>query len=291
MLHYDYIYILPIFPPNFGKVDRAGFAYHFQFLNDYTHLQNKSVLIICSIRGPEAPGGEVLSSGQSQEDDATHRRWISEKHDVVQHIKGLFDKTNISPQIELMFDFRPNYGGTVAALWDSWKHILQDKITAKYVVCTEDDWLHSAWDDREWVLEQGYFCVGMMGGCGSGYGYKTILPEYFQSQNSIPYASKFNGRLIHMMDGGLYFIKYESLEKIEARIGSFTKAPSNEAYDHSLHGILYGEVGFPGEMWEAGMRFYGMSDLSLTLKRLVDRPTLWYKLFSDQFQRAILPLL
>jgi hypothetical protein len=46
-------------------------------------------------------------------------------------------------------------------------------------------------------------------------------------------------------DGGFYFSTIENLSKIENKIGVFHKGDQTTKYNHTIDGILLGEVGFP----------------------------------------------
>lgn len=50
-------------------------------------------------------------------------------------------------------------------------------------------------------------------------------------------------------DGGYYFSTINNFHKIESKIGIFHKGNTNTKYNHSIDGIILGEVGFPSEIY------------------------------------------
>jgi len=224
--HYDYIYIVCYFAGNVTKVDRAKFK-HFEFMSKYPYLANKSVLLVISIRGN--PGSLEKS------------------------LREEFDRYDYPCDVDLKFNFKKNSGGTVAALWDVWKDVVEGNFTSNYVLCLEDDWAFSNWPEREGLLENGNIYSGMV-----SHPTQEVLDNHVKRQVPGRFGAHnpaLRGQYTEWTDGGLYLLKYNSLREIESKIGHFTKAPVNEEYDHSSHGIEYGEVGFPTELKKAGYKF------------------------------------
>ena len=56
-------------------------------------------------------------------------------------------------------------------------------------------------------------------------------------------------------DGGFYFTTLERLCKINEKIGIFAKGDCNTQYTNQNDGINYGEVGFPTQLYHAGLKF------------------------------------
>lgn len=222
--HYDYVYIICwcIESKRLNHLDA-----HIEFLNTYKYLSGKTILVIISARGDEETN--MLS-------------------------KYNFESDNV----DILVDYNKNYGGTVASLWDSWKKILSGKITSKYVITVEDDWVFSNFPKRESLLDEGYIYSGM---------FSHIAGEYLKEGIKGNVKRRFGHHFDFLgsndpvwTDGGLYFLKYDSLKEIENAIGPFTNANPNEAYDHTLHGIIHGEVGFPARLMHAGFKFRAMTD-------------------------------
>ena len=165
--------------------------------------------------------------------------------------------------------------GTVKALW----HVFN---WCKQSWCQEDTYI-SCWEDdhvpkqEKWLetlvseLNSGdYVYIGML--TKSSYpvekyneeywriGYKYIPSEFIHNYKNHPRWSE------HVMpfekwkytDGGMYFSRFDLLQRINDKIGQFTNAPEDELYQRQSHGIEHGEVGFPSRVFDAGLRFKGL---------------------------------
>lgn len=161
-----------------------------------------------------------------------------------------------------------NTGGTVASMWFLWKELEKQNITSDYFATWEADIVpkNKKWFDIcKQSLNDGNIYVGML--TKSGYpfvkyndefvkkGYKYF--PFYSKKIKIPSQKFYSYKQMHWTDGGFYFMKFDSLKIIENKIGCFTKANLNEKYDHTIHGIELGEVGFPTELWLNNFKFKG----------------------------------
>jgi len=252
MVHYDYVYIICC---NSGSERYIHtLPSHFSFLEHYSYLKEfslpfpnfqprgtmeppKSILVVISLRGDKNPAFE-------------------------QKVQEFFSlQISRKDKITLLIDRRRNWGGTIGSLWDTWKYILEGKITAGYVALCEDDWICNNWPLREKLVNDGYIYVGMQLNCTdridfywirTGYRWVNCKDRSFQGQLEGFLGGKIDKYI--WSDGGNYFFKYSSLAEIEKKIGIFTKAPLDEEYHWTNHGINYGEAGFPSNLHAVGYK-------------------------------------
>ena len=169
-----------------------------------------------------------------------------------------------------------NSGGTVKAMWNVYKHLLQKKsIISEYFGTWEDDFVFAKSthiDDIKHHFDNGCLFVGSM------WEDEWFLadPDEFTRKGKKNFT-KARGGSSSVFHGCCptnehhheqlenywwcedpYVMKYENLEKIESLIGKFTLAPDTERYRHGRHGIYFGEVGFPTRLHKAGGNFFGV---------------------------------
>ena len=70
----------------------------------------------------------------------------------------------------------------------------------------------------------------------------------------------YTNKQLRWVDGGMYFMRYETLKKMEDLYGCFTRASQNEKYQHRKHGIEYGEIEFPTRLHVLGFKFKGLTN-------------------------------
>jgi hypothetical protein len=251
--HYDYIYVICCYPGHTDSRFRGALKGQFLFLEKYHYLNEfvrafepypsnepcKEVLCIVSLRG----------KGRN---DILHHRI---REDAPKQVQEIWNGAVTKPNLSLLVDQRNNWGGTIGALWDTWKYLLGDKITSNFVILCEDDWVGNNWPLREKLVNDGYIYVGMQRGCvdrsdfmfiRDGYRYWNRKDHTMAIDNHPNFGDKFDRYIF--TDGGYYFFKYESLRMIKEKMGAFTKADPNEEYNYTTHGCDYGEVGFPTEL-------------------------------------------
>jgi len=278
MKRFDYVYILCIWPGR-NRVLHTARA-HMNFLRQYEYLKDrvyprfvdarvkttgdKSVLLVVAIRGDLCP-------------------------DYERQVQEAFDGLCMPSNIHLKVVRHTNWGGTIGSLWDVWKDVLKGKIVSQYVSVSEDDYISSNWSLRERLLELGYIYVGMILSqkhCGhlywvSKHGYRTLhrndRPVIGNALNFI--HAKYGYENLDWTDGGFYFMKYESLQAIENKIGIFTKAPKDKPYNHTRDGMYFGEAGFPTELQAAGFKIIGLGPESHRPYRNLGRaPELFFRI-------------
>lgn len=246
MIHYDYIYIIPIF------TRYKNIQYHYAFLSQYPRLKNKSILYI------------IRQCGDSTADE------------IQQAIENIppapADRT-----IDVQLIKNINWGMLVGSLWDGWQYVKQEGITADYVLAMEDDYVYNHWDRHEDALDQGFIYSGMFSCIGLTaptedqremylrffkQGYKDVKGDP-EDEGAFRLVKELGADKRRWTDGGLYFLKYSSLQEIEDKLGIFTKAPYQEIKDkedYAVHGIRYGEIGFPTSLYGRGYKFTAMLD-------------------------------
>jgi len=238
---YHYVYMTCIFA---GSRRGAGnVRRHLQFVCNYNHLQDgkKRVLFVVSVRG----------------DHEEYERQVTQ---------ALFEENTRPDYVDIVCLKDENWGMLVGALWDTWRFLKKENIKSKYVLACEDDWLFSHWPHRARLLKRkGYIYVGM-------FSYINMKREPLKYARYLQNGVKESrcdggwGRVVtHFKpnkriwtDGGLYFMKYDALQKMEDAMGVFTKAPRH--FDKGIHGVDFGEVGFPTELHHLGFRFRAFTE-------------------------------
>jgi hypothetical protein len=233
---YDYAYIICLWPGYSLRMPNV--LLHLEFLKAYKYAQTKKILYIISVHG-----------GQPE---------------CVDLVQQLLECTSCPPNIDIQIIQNKNWGMLQGALWFGYKFLKDNNINAQYVMAMPDDWRFNHWPLREQLLEQ-YDYVGMFSSCGFGdpntaHNYRRFVKQGFKDVLQDP---EDNGvvRMLGILhadrrrwtDGGLYVFKYKTLLEVEKKIGIFSKAQGE--CDFGEHGITFGEVGFPTEIYAAGFRF------------------------------------
>jgi len=178
-----------------------------------------------------------------------------------------------------------NSGGTVRSMWTVHKELQKHKISSKYFGTWEDDYIFSSnlfLNEVEIYLQRGYLFVGALwteplitqagefgydGASGHSYddmvkkGYKYLPPPGPNPNRHVPWLNCISPSIKeedYRWCEDPYVMHFENLNKLESLIGEFTLANPNEKYEHALHGINHGEVGFPTRIHLAGGKFFGL---------------------------------
>ena len=197
-------------------------------------------------------------------EDKTKLFVVSQKEEnekTSQIIQSHFD-SNKDNKIDTLLLSGPNFGMLVGSLWDTWEYCKKNNISSDYIVSMEDDWIYNRWEIKERLLEK---CV----------------PRDYNDQRQTKIMEELRaGHLTERRwtDGGLYFLKFSSLQEIENRIGKFTKA--KEPFNYYDHGITYGETGFPTSLTGAGFKFRAHEYM------LLQKDRRWISLSSVQLARV-----
>lgn len=258
MPHYDYIYIVSSFTglhgynKNYHKYQRRleNIQSQLTFLQNYRYRRDnhKSVYFV------------VSQCGGNKE--------------IEQKTKDIL-REGASGEISCCYISRYNWGMLPGAFYDAWQQVKAKSITADYVIAICDDWIFNHWEDREALLKAGYSCVGHF----SSMGFKDDNAEIYKDWccRGYKYVDESLGDL-HVdafkvaaqadkrrwMDGGGYFFSFKALEEMDKVMPLFTRAPRStdnpqdpKTLEHIFgeHGVFYGEVGFPTEMWARGFKF------------------------------------
>jgi len=245
MAFYNYVYII-CFNGNTPDRMHGTFDKHCSFVRHYKWLQplpipwtndvrpQQKVLMIASVRG-----------GANQE----------------QKLREIFSNWKMPQEIELAVCHYQNWGGTIGALWDGWRYLKSNGITAQYVMVSEDDWISNSWPLRERLLDEGFICVGhQLGTVDDTHllfmrnGYRSCPIGTRSTTGTDWFEAKYKPDKWVWMDGGFYFFKYEGLQQIEDKIGPFTKAPQDQPYCWQRDGVGYGELCFPWELHYNGFK-------------------------------------
>ncbi len=237
MKHYDYVYVVCFWGTDPQCQNRkTNLTNHMKFLARYPFLKDKSCLMIIGQRGINPD----LSA------------WITEET-----TKCL--TSNISFQLLT----GPNWGMLVGTLWDAWKYLEKEQITAQYVLAMEDDWFYNHWGMRSTILDkEPIIYLGMFSSIGFSNPESEAQYRRWVKQG---FKEVCNSTTLRWTDGGCYMLKFSSLKRIENVIGCFTKAPKVEIVDrngYGEHGIQYGEVGFPTELHSKGFKFRAFTDVA-----------------------------
>ncbi len=245
-MEYDNVYVMVCFSGHWEYRTRKNLQTHLQFVNQYSIFHNRKVLFIVSQRGLDSSVSEEINS-------------------ILQQDK--------SSNVDTVLLTSMNWGMTVAALWDAWKYCKQKQVVAKYLSCTDDDWLFNHWKAREELIEQ-----EQLVGCGVftvmqnnpdyivwfKQGYKEVK---VQEPGWAPVLKELNAPNLRWTDGAFYYMSYPTLAQIEAKMGCFTKAPQEEITrendGYGIHGIRYGEIGFPTSLYGYGFKFKAYTGSSI----------------------------
>ncbi len=133
-----------------------------------------------------------------------------------------------------------NWGGTIAAFWNSYQYIKQN-----YPNENEEEIELAHFEEDFWVLDD------------SWYNQAHIL---LQNNQYIYVGESITGQVKQTKektwtDGGFYFSNLKKLKQIEEKIGIFHKGNQNTLYEHWEDGIKHGECGFPTLLYNSGFRF------------------------------------
>lgn len=155
-----------------------------------------------------------------------------------------------------------NWGGTIAALWYAYLYIKSRNISdTTYIAHFEEDF-HSIND--KWFVDS----KNLLNSTDSVYigehTASTSNPEQNEKMCKVvkndtrchgeyifkDIYSKYNCNIIDSKytDGGYYFSNLINLKCIEKKIGIFHKGNQHTKYDHTIDGIILGEVGFPSQI-------------------------------------------
>lgn len=145
-----------------------------------------------------------------------------------------------------------NWGGTIAALWYTYK-FLSSHNKEGYVAHFEEDFgpKNSNWYSvakeklTDNIIYVGESNIGRIKSRNDD-GRKTSPMHINQPHLKTPEV---------WTDGGFYFSTVERLKIIENKIGIFHKGNINTKYSNLLDGISLGEVGFPTLLFHAGLKF------------------------------------
>lgn len=145
-----------------------------------------------------------------------------------------------------------NWGGTIAALWYTYK-FLSSNDREGYVAHFEEDFgpKNSNWYSvakeklTDNIIYVGESNIGRIKSRNDD-GRKTSRMHINQPHLKTPEV---------WTDGGFYFSTVERLKIIENKIGIFHKGNINTKYSNLLDGISLGEVGFPTLLFHAGLKF------------------------------------
>ena len=144
-----------------------------------------------------------------------------------------------------------NWGGTIAALWYTYKFLNSNKRDGYVVHMEEDfgpknnDWYNVAKKKLSNVVYVGESNIGRIKkGNDDGRLTNRIFRNTWRAAKQEVWT-----------DGGFYFSTVKKLKTIEEKIGIFHKGTQTDKYDHILDGISIGEVGFPTLIYHTGLKF------------------------------------
>lgn len=233
---YDYAYIISLWPGYPRRMPNV--LEHLEFLKVYKYAKTKNILYLISVRG----GGSAC----------------------VDLVNELLSETSCPENITIQVMQNKNWGMLQGALWDGYQFIKQNNINPTYVMAMPDDWRYNHWQIREQLLEK-YDYIGMFSHCNfinpdTAHHYRRFVAQGFKDVPQDPedpgitkVLQELHADKRRWTDGGLHVFKYRTLIEVEKRIGIFSKAKGE--CDFGIHGITYGEVGFPTELYSAGFRF------------------------------------
>lgn len=180
--------------------------------------------------------------------------------------------------IDIQIYYRFNTGGTVQTMYQTYKYLIQNKITTKYIGVWEDDCIfknENILDEVQVYLDKGCIYVGSYWDCEDGYalplningGVKRLIPNkpnrivpWVTNSHIIPHSndSTFISDDKYLWCEDPYITTMDNLKLIDKKMGCFTLAPLDQIYTHCEHGINYGEVGFPTRLHLNGFTFFGL---------------------------------
>ena len=183
-------------------------------------------------------------------------------------------KNKENEKLDIKIIHRFNTGGTTQTLYDSYKYLINNKISCELLGVFEDDAIfniNNILDKVKKYIEEGNVIVGSFWEKDNNpytgvkrldipYNQKRIVPwcrEYHIYNNSI--SNKLINDTEYIWCEDPYITTLDNLKKIEDKMSLFTLAPRNEIYTHCEHGINYGEVGFCIRLNKAGFKFIGLS--------------------------------
>lgn len=164
--------------------------------------------------------------------------------------------------------YRFNSGGTVQTLYYTYKYIINNNISSKFIGIWEDDTIFK--DDYfletvEKYLNDGYIFIGSLWGDRDGIKTKMLdindlVPKIKYNMLYVDEPDNYNlvTDLSYNWCEDPYVTTIDNLKLIESKLGKFTLANENDTYTHCEHGINYGEVGFPTRLFLNGFKFYGL---------------------------------
>ncbi|MHA1344595.1 MAG: hypothetical protein ACTSQG_11450 [Promethearchaeota archaeon] len=144
-----------------------------------------------------------------------------------------------------------NWGGTIAALWYTYKFLISNKRKGYVVHMEEDfgpknnDWYNVAKKKLSNVVYVGESNIGRIKKGNDDN--RLTNPIYRNTWHAAKQEV--------WTDGGFYFSTVKKLKTIEEKIGIFHKGAHSEKFDRILDGISIGEVGFPTLIYHSGLKF------------------------------------
>ena len=145
-----------------------------------------------------------------------------------------------------------NWGGTIAALWATYKFLMANNKEG-FVAHFEEDFgpKNKHWyEEASKQLTDDIIYVGE-----SNIGRIKYRNDDNRLSHPIYYNQPRLGAPEVWTDGGFYFSTVKKLKIIEDKIGIFHKGDPNKKYVNLLDGISLGEVGFPTLIYHQKLKF------------------------------------
>lgn len=169
--------------------------------------------------------------------------------------KHIINKLNI--KVDYLTDY--NWGGTIGALYNLFKHLKKNKNQNDIIAFFEEDFYPI---DENWLFDALKYLKDFdYIGEGTKESNNPELCEVKNSNNCKDRTGKIKKKMKDFevwTDGGFYFSNLYKLNAFEKKIGIFHKGNMKKKYERQLDGIDIGEVGFPTLLYHNNFKFAGL---------------------------------
>lgn len=209
----------------YGKNKKSNLYNHIQQFNNLTDVEDKRFIMVIMV------------------DD------LNQSDQIKEEFSNIISQN--CPDFDIITCY--NWGGTIVALWLIHKYIENTLPDDTLVTLFEEDFgpKDSSWfNDAMTKLEDDIIYVG-----------ETTTGK-IKRENDDGRKTGAQHRNTHMFghpevwtDGGFYFTTSNRLKIIEEKIGIFHKGNHETKYSNQIDGIAFGEVGFPTQLNNVGLKF------------------------------------
>ena len=180
----------------------------------------------------------------------TPREDVARYIDVKKHLYNFCKKIIPNHTVHILVEY--NWGGTIAALWNTYL-LIETLPKHGYIAHFEEDFIskNTTWYNKAIeLLNDDTIYVGE-----SNKGRIKTKNDDNRLSSPLYHTQQRLGDPEVWTDGGFYFSSKDKLRQVKEKIGIFHKGDINKKYDRTRDGISLGEVGFPTLLHHNNFKF------------------------------------